>query len=360
MAHNIEETNQRTTSARKVPALSRPTPKPKQSRGLTKIERDKQISHNLADQAARKQAESESRRRYHAAWQEYYQKYYEHYYLKQLGEQKRQSAKDPSEKLSSKQQAIDELRKDLLGKISENADKVKKSKHFKPILAGIIAVLLIAFIQYNQLFNATIHSWLSPGNESGVIITADSSNHATNQTPTIIIPKLSVKAPILFDIGSQSEFSSQKALEQGVINYPVEGASARPGQNGNTVIMGHSSSDVFNSGEYKFIFVQLNRLILGDLFYIDYEGIRYSYEIIDKKIIAPTDIHELDMGDSAPYATLVTCDPPGTTLNRLIVIGRQISPNPDNAKDQQSAPDNAGNQDIPGSPPTLFERLFNF
>lgn len=358
MAHNIEEENNKLNpTARKVPTLSRPVVKP--SRELTKIERDKQISHNLADKTARKQAEAESRRRYHAAWQEYYQKYYEHYYLKQLDEQKRQNAANSSkEKLSPKQQAIDELRKELLEKVSENAEKVKKSRHFKPILAGLIAILIFVFVQYNQLFAATFHSLISPGDESSVIIVADNTNQSVSASPTLLIPKLSIKVPIIFDLPSQSEASSQEALEGGVINFPVDGASAKPGQNGNTVILGHSSSDIFNSGQYKFIFVQLNRLALGDLFYIDYENVRYSYEISDKKIIAPTDLAQLNMGESAPYATLITCDPPGTTLNRLLVIGRQISPDPSSTDKTQDST-NSQNKDIPGNPPTLFEKLFN-
>lgn len=357
MAHNIKEENNKPSPARKVPSLSRPVVKP--SRELTKIERDKQISHNLADQTARKQAETEARRRYHAAWQEYYQKYYEHYYLKQLDEQKRQNATNSSkEKLSPKQQAIDELRKELLEKVSENAEKVKKSKHFKPVIAGLIAVLLIVFVQYNQLFAATFHSLISPGDESSVIIVADNNKQSVSSNPTLLIPKLSIKSPIIFDIPSQSEASSQEALEEGVIHFPVNNANAKPGQNGNTVILGHSSSDIFNSGQYKFIFVQLNRLALGDLFYIDYDNVRYSYEITDKKVIAPTDLDQLNMGKSAPYATLITCDPPGTTINRLIVVGRQISPDPSSADKSQKS-DNNQNNDIPGNPPTLLEKLFN-
>jgi sortase A len=357
MSHDISKNNPKPSStARPVPTSLRPVAVP--ARALVKVERSKKINHNLADQTARRQAEVESRRRYHAAWQEYYQKYYQHYYLKQLEEQKRQPEVDSTDSLSPKQQAVDELRHDLLGKISTNADKVKKSKHFKPILAGLIAVLVLVFVQYNQLFSATIHGLISPGDQSTAIIVADSSSRATHQNPTLMIPKLSVEVPIIFDLTSQTEASSQEALEQGVIGFPVNHASAKPGQNGNTVILGHSSSDIFNAGQYKFIFVQLNRLALGDLFFIDYETTRYAYEITDKKVIAPTDLQALDLGEASPFASLITCDPPGTTISRLVVIGRQINPQPSSATEAQSAP-NSQSRNIPGNPPTLFERLFN-
>ncbi|MDR3125469.1 MAG: sortase [Candidatus Nomurabacteria bacterium] len=356
MAHDITKTNSRSTpTARPAPTLTRPVAVP--ARDLPKIERAQPVNHNQANKAARRQAEAESRRRYHAAWQEYYQKYYQHYYLKQLEDQKRQFESDTKDQLPPEQRAADELRRQLLSRISENAVKIKKSKHFKPILAGLVAVLLIVFIQYNQLLSAGLHSLISPADGSSIIIAAN-ANRPDSQNPTLLIPKLSVRAPIIFDAANQTEAGSQEALEQGVVSWPVDGASAKPGQYGNSVILGHSSSDIFNSGQYKFIFVQLNRLNLGDLFYIDYENVRYSYEIIDKKIIAPTDLQALNLGESAPFASLITCDPPGTTLNRLVVIGRQISPKPSSAAETQSTPDTK-NQDIPGNPPTLFERLFN-
>jgi sortase A len=354
MTHNIKGTNQTNTDTRRTAELERPVKVPERD---FQVERAKQINHQLASQTAKKQAESEARRKYHAAWQEYYQKYYEHYYLAQLKEQKRQLTKDQVGQLSPRQQAINHLKKDLLQKIATGANKVKKSQHFKPILAGVIVVLLLVFLQYNQLFSAAWQNFISPGNDSSSLIIADGTNQPVSQTPTLMIPKLSVKAPITFDLNNLTESGSQAALENGLINFPVAGANAKPGQNGNTVILGHSSSDVFSGGQYKFIFVQLGRLTQGDLFYVDYNKTRYSYEVSDKKIISPSELGQLNLGTSSPYATLVTCDPPGTTFNRLLVIGQQISPNPKSAaaSSSQSASDT---QSIPGNPPTLFEKLF--
>jgi len=325
-----------------------------------RAERLERIDHKIANKIARQQAEAEARRKYHAAWQEYYQKYYEHYYLQQLEDQKRQIviANNEPKKLSPRQEAIDRIRKDLIKKISDNAQRATKSKHFKPILAGVIVFLLAVFIQYNQLFVASVRGLVSPGsqNSSSLIIT-DGSGQPVNDTPTILIPKINVKAPIIFGLSDLSETASQKALEQGVINFPVPGANSVPGQNGNTVILGHSSGDIFNNGQYKFIFVQLNRLVAGDLFYIDFGGKRFTYEVIDRRVVAPNQLDVLNLGVKTPFATLVTCDPPGTSFNRLLVTGRQVSPNPNTAKANDDVSGGADNR-IPGSAPTLFERLF--
>lgn len=326
------------------------------------IERAQKISHSLADETARQQAEAEARRQYHEAWQEYYQQYYQHYYLQQLEVQKRELAKnihnESKEDLSPKQEAVENLRKELLAKISDGAKTVKSSRHFKPILAGVTVVVVALLIQYNQLIFAGVYSFTSPGTDTASLIIADSTSQPISPTPEVVIPKLSVKAPVVFNQTDQSEIGSQNALKEGVLHFPISGANAKPGEKGNTVLLGHSSADAFSGGDYKFIFVQLNRLEAGDLFYIDYEGVRYAYEVNEKKIIAPDDLQQLNMGENEPFATLITCDPPGTTINRLLVIGRQISPNPNTATYTES--DNGINQtnDIPGSPPTLFEKIF--
>ena len=107
------------------------------------------------------------------------------------------------------------------------------------------------------------------------------------------------------------------------------------------MILGHSSADFFEPGNYKFIFVQLDRLSSGDLFYLDYQGKRYTYRVRETKIIAPTQVDQLTIGDAKPYATLITCDPSGTAHNRLIVIGDQIAPDPSSADSRPSPQDPA-------------------
>ncbi|MDL2327870.1 sortase [Ruminococcaceae bacterium OttesenSCG-928-A11] len=353
MTHNLDKDN------REKPIFKRSAtpPAPRE----VQIERARNISHSLADETARQQAEAESRRQYHEAWQQYYQQYYQHYYLEQLEEQKRILARnidnEPKEKISPKQEAVESLRKELLQKINDGARSAKSSRHFKPILAGVIVVIIALLIQYNQFIVAGVYSFVSPGSDTASLIVTDGSSQPISPSPEVIIPKLSVKAPIVFNDNDRSEAGSQEALKNGVLYFPTSSANAKPGEKGNTVILGHSSADAFSGGNYKFIFVQLNRLVAGDLFYIDYQSVRYGYEVMEKKVIAPDDLQQLNMGENEPFATLVTCDPPGTATNRLLVVARQISPNPDTATITKTS-EKTKTDSIPGSPPTLFERLF--
>ena len=58
------------------------------------------------------------------------------------------------------------------------------------------------------------------------------------------------------------------------------------------------------------------------------DGKRYVYRVFDKKIVKPTEVGVLGNAGRPSTFTLITCDPPGTTLNRLVVVGEQISPDP--------------------------------
>jgi len=304
-----------------------------------------------AREIAERQAEAEAKAKYHEAWQNYYQKYYERYYLTQLANQRGRYTETDKQRTTR-------IRSELLDKVTNNAKKIRKSRHFLPITIGIVVLVGVLFIQYNQLLFAGWHNLIAPnsGNDSGIII-ADGTNVVVNKTPTLLIPKLSVKAPVIFGLPDLSESTAQANLRKGVIHYPIYGASSNPGQNGNTVILGHSSGDVFDDGAFKFVFVGLSRLVTGDLFYIDFENVRYTYQVERSEIITPNNLARLKLGKDQPFATLITCDPIGTNINRLIVIGRQISPNPKTATSDVETGSVIKN--ITGNQPTLFERIFN-
>jgi sortase A len=167
-----------------------------------------------------------------------------------------------------------------------------------------------------------------------------------------------VEIPVVYDVNTIEETAVEKGLERGVVHYAD---TAVPGQNGNVVIVGHSSNNIFNQGQYKFAFVLLSRLDNGDTFYLQRDGKRYTYQVYDKKIVKPTDVSVLGPAEKPATATLITCDPPGTSTNRLVVTAEQISPDPAvnvaAATNSQLATASAV---IPGNSPTLWSRLIKW
>lgn len=334
------------------------------------------------------QPQAEQWKAYHSAWQNYYQQYYQSFYEQKHAvetrwaeEQAAAQASDAgkaaneaaSQQLFSQQtdlqqttedlsqdQALYELRQKLLGKVQHQAKKIRKSRHFVPIIAAVAVVFTFLFLQYNQVIFATVNAYVSPGSIDPQNIVIDpSAGNAVSQDPRLIIPKINVDVPVLYDVGTDHD-SQMAAMEKGVAHFPIPGANSHPGEIGNTVLSGHSSNDLFDQGDYKFIFAQLDKLNIGDTLYANYKGTRYTYIVTKKEVVQPTEVNKLIYDTDKPVMTLITCTPLGTSLERLLVTAEQISPDPaaaNAAPDNESSTDTSGT--IPGaSAPTLIERLF--
>lgn len=315
---------------------------------------------------------------YHSAWQEYYQKYYERYYVGEvykaqqaLESRSKETAPQnqlftqtpPPEETSpkadvSRDEALYDLRKKLLGNIQTSAKKVRKSRHFVPITAAACVVVLFLFLQYNRILFANVHAYISPGNIDPVNIIVDPSDTvAVSPEPKLIIPKINVDVPVVYDVAPDYD-SQMKAMENGVAWFGIPGANSKPGQVGNTVLSGHSSNDVIDSGQYKFIFARLEHMQEGDLIYVNYDSKRYTYSVTKKEVVKPTEVNKLIYPTDKPVLTLITCTPLGTSLNRLLVTAEQISPNPSEASSAPVTSAEAEPANIPGNSPTFLQRLF--
>lgn len=321
--------------------------------------------------------DAEHWKNYHTQWQKYYQQYYERYYLAQINKRQRQlsgnhqqsqlqsalvTAGEPEQpETLSRDQAVSELRDNLVSKIREHSGKVRKSRHFMPVVLAVTVALVFGILQYNRLIIAQVKAYVSPGSINPANLIVDPTTETkVGPEAKLIIPKINVDAPVVYDVPSIAESVVQDKLKSGVVHYPIPGASSMPGQQGNTVILGHSSNDVFDDGAYKFVFVQLDKLNKGDTFYLNYKGTRYTYNVTDKKIINPNEVGTLVVNNGKPLATLVTCTPPGTALKRLVVFAEQVSPDPGKATAASGEKPQGESAPIPGNSPTLFERLFGF
>jgi sortase A len=321
--------------------------------------------------------------RYHTAWQQYYQQYYDRYYQAQheriarqqaalssraqalvAGAQIETAAEAPAkEPIVTEDKAIEEIRNDLTSKIQKHGNRIRRSRHFVPIISALVVMSLFLFLQFNRIIIAQVKSFISPGSISAQNIILDPSiDTKVGPEPRLIIPKINVDAPVVYDVPSLAEATIQNALKSGVIHYPIPGASANPGEKGNSVFLGHSSNDVFDDGGYKFIFVQLEQMRVGDTFYINYNGTRYTYSVSSTETILPTEVTKLIRPADKPMVTLVTCTPVGTAEKRFLVHADQISPDPTQATTSTTAttPSSSQPATITGNSPTLFDRLFGF
>lgn len=289
---------------------------------------------------------------YHSAWQQYYQKYYSDYYA--------QAAQNylATEKMKTERIAT--------GKIH------RKKRHRKLIPLAIVAVIVlgILFLQYNRLIFAPIMAYVSP--DTGSVATSiepvdPTVSQEVSPEPRLIIPKLNIDVPVDFDVHYND---IMEAMNHGVARFSISGADALPGQIGNLVISGHSAGDIYSSNPYKFIFSGLERMNTGDLIYINYNSVRYTYQVTGSEVVDPSNVQALIYPTDKPMLTLVTCTPLGTSKYRLLLSATQINPAYESSSEPQPenpAEDPAGqptdspsgsDMNMPANSPSFFERIW--
>jgi sortase A len=298
-------------------------------------------------------------KKYHSEWQNYYQKYYNEYYskaahnyiAKEKLKQERAKAEDD--------EIEEELRRKIRKKATDNAKKSRRRRKFIPILAGLTVVLLVLFLQYNRLIFTPIMAYMSPGEAPANQIEAidPTVTQAVSAEPRLIIPKLNIDVPVHFGISLDEVMS---AMNNGVAHYRISGASAFPGEVGNTVITGHSAGDVYSSNPYKYIFSGLERLENGDLIYINYNSVRYTYSVTKEEVVEPSNVDSLRVATNKPILTLVTCTPLGTSRYRLLVTAEQISPDYEKKETADQEITAEQSESLPSNEPSFFEGIWNW
>lgn len=138
----------------------------------------------------------------------------------------------------------------------------------------------------------------------------------------IAVPKIDAVANVVANINAGSEEDYSAALKEGV-------AHARgthfPGQGENIFLFSHSTDSPLNISEYNAIFYLLRKLETGDKVVVYFADKKYVYEVDYKVVTGASDTHWLYDNTDEERLVLQTCDPPGTTLNRLLVIAKPVS-----------------------------------
>lgn len=251
---------------------------------------------------------------------------------------------------------VSEVKEQLLGTVNKRA-RSKRNEHIKSLAfglaSGLMVVVILLFSFFNERFLAPFITPSKTVSNNSIIVDQNIAN--AGPEPLIIIPKINVEIPVVYDEPSIEETAIQRALDRGVVHYAT---TPQPGEQGNGAIFGHSANNIFNKGKYKFAFVLLKRLENGDTFIVQKDGKRYVYRVFDKKIVKPSEVSILNYNYGKPATmSLITCDPPGTNLNRLVVTGEQITPDPSTNKASSIKPAESNPSILPSNSETLWHRL---
>lgn len=312
------------------------------------------------------------------AWHAYYQNLSDHekqevwqeFYAAHAAKRTQQQPQSPaaavtalhesaSSALPPRHRSIASIKKQVLKKIREqNAVQLRAKQHLQSLAVGLGLGSAVLIIFLFGLFNEVIIApFIRPSNNhvnaTPIILSTDGL--APNATPEVIIPKINVQLPVIYGSQSVTEEDIQSSLNDGIFHYPT---TAQPGQQGNAAYFGHSSNNILNKGKYKFAFVLLHELAPGDIFYLTNNKKVYTYRVYEKRVVEPTDTWVLNPVEGKPAtAALITCDPPGTSLHRLVVWGEQISPDP-SGNTAQAAPSAAlQTVPLPGNGPSAWTKM---
>lgn len=157
-------------------------------------------------------------------------------------------------------------------------------------------------------------------------------NFSFNTTPPvnrIIVPSLWLDVPIVTNENMvATDFANadfDKELNEWVVKYPTTPA---PGQEGNTLLFGHTSYVVWKTNPYWTIFKDLPKLKDSTLIQILRDGNLYEYKVVDLFIISPKQVNAQYMtyqNAGGSYITLMWCYPLGTDNKRIMVVAKLIT-----------------------------------
>jgi len=255
--------------------------------------------------------------------------------------------------------SLADTRKAILSAI-QGQGRLKPRDHLKSLAFGLVCgVVVIAIFLFSFFNEVIIAPFIQPSRHVSSIPLIITASTVSTSSPQVIIPKINVEIPVDYSETSTNENVIENDLEDGVVHYPD---TVLPGQNGNAAFFGHSSNNIFNPGKYKFAFVLLHTLVDGDTFYLTYNDKIFVYQVVDHKVVPPNDVSVLnDTEGHQATATLITCDPPGTSINRLVVTGVQISPDPTSNTAAPATPQLAAEPaTLPGNGPSLWSRFMGW
>ncbi len=141
---------------------------------------------------------------------------------------------------------------------------------------------------------------------------------------SLVIPKINAAANIIPNVDGADKQNYLSALQNGIAH--AKGTSF-PGQDGRIFLFSHSTDSPANFAQYNAVFYLLRKLEKGDKIIVFFTAKKYVYEVTDKITASPADTHWLLPKLGEEELVLMTCDPPGTTWNRLLIVAKPVQQN---------------------------------
>lgn len=199
----------------------------------------------------------------------------------------------------------------------------KEKKHFKlmQFIGSNLSSFALAFIIffYGPQFELDL-------NYQAGLAQVEQVNHEVEAAPNeskvqeefaISIPAIGASAKVIAHVNPYNEEEYSQALKEGIAH--AKGTSL-PGEGSRIYLFAHSTNSPLQFSEYNAVFYQLRLLNNGDRIFVNFNGESHLYRVKQKVAVEANDLHWMEDKSSEEELVLQTCDPPGTSIRRLLVI----------------------------------------
>lgn len=175
------------------------------------------------------------------------------------------------------------------------AEELERAAEYNTYLTGFSNLSMAATMEKGD--ESSLYESLMNINEDGIM-------------GSIKIPSINVNLPIYHG-------TREDTLLEGVGHY--EGSSLPiGGESTHAILTGHRGLPSAK------LFTDLDRLEVGDVFYIKVLGEILEYQIDQIETVLPSEVNSLSITPGEDYVTLVTCTPYGVNSHRLLIRGTRI------------------------------------
>lgn len=127
---------------------------------------------------------------------------------------------------------------------------------------------------------------------------------------TINIPSIDVRLPIYH--------GTDEGVLQVAVGHYLGSSLPVGGESTHAILTGHRGLPSAR------LFTDLDRLEVGDIFYLKVLGDILEYQIDQIEIVLPHEVDSLSIEEGQDYVTLVTCTPYGINSHRMLIRGTRV------------------------------------
>lgn len=154
-------------------------------------------------------------------------------------------------------------------------------------------------------------------------VQAEAKSFGIDSYFSINIPKINASANIIANVDPSNKQEYLEALQKGVAHAQ---GTYFPGQGKTIFMFAHSTDAPWNIARYNAVFYLLGKLEIGDTINVYFADHKYIYVVNEKFVTKAADTTWLNDPPAGGGERLIlqTCDPPGTSWNRLLVIAKPL------------------------------------